>query len=276
MVGLRCRLADRTSGHLRGVDALAPALAASLGVEPRLIGDNTDFEPRPWNEDLQRSRGCLLEAGGQIEDALRGGAVPLLVGPDCTVCMTTLPVVLRERPDAKVLWLDAHGDYNTPETTPSQFLGGMCLGAACGVWDAGLAEPIDPARVVLSGVRDLDPPERELLEASPATVVGSSLETLVYTQNALDGAPVYLHIDLDVIDPEDFPAQFPAPGGLRPDKLYDLLEAVLAECDLIGAEVTAFEAPEDDLERRTALSTAVQALGPLMDAVRAKGTHVYN
>ena len=276
LVGLRCRLADRTPGHLLGVDTLTPALADGLGVQPRLVGDNTDFQERPWDEDLERSRGCLLEAGGQVEDALREGRVPILVAGDCTVSMTTLPVVLRERPDAKVLWLDAHGDYNTPETTPSKFLGGMCLGAACGVWDAGLAEPIDPSRVVLSGVRDLDPPERELLEASPATVVGSSLETLVYTQNALDSAPVYLHIDLDVIDPEDFPALFPAPGGLRPDKLYDLLEAVLAECEVVGAEITAFEAPEDELARRTALSTAVQALGPLMDAVRAKGSHVYD
>jgi arginase len=143
----------------------------------------------------------------------------------------------------------------------------MALAAACGVWDAGLGEPIDASRVVLAGVRDLDDRERELLEESPVTVVGASLETLVYTQNALDRAPVFVHVDLDVIDPEAFPARFPAPGGLAPDKVYDLLEAVSGECEVIGFEVTAFEAPEDELERQDVAATALQVLEPLLDAV---------
>ena len=54
--------------------------------------------------------------------------------------MTTLPTVLRHVPEARVVWLDAHGDFNTPATTPSGFLGGMCLAAACGRWDAGLGD----------------------------------------------------------------------------------------------------------------------------------------
>jgi arginase family enzyme len=184
-----------------------------------------------------------------------------------------LPAALRARPEARVLWLDAHGDFNTPETSPSGYLGGMALAGACGVWDAGVGGAIDPSRVVLVGVRDLDDRERELLEESPVTVIGASLETLVYTQNALDRAPVYLHVDLDVIDPESFPAQFPAPGGIAPDKLYDLLEAVSGECEVIGFEVTAFEAPEDELERQDAASTALRVLEPLLDAVQ-RGAHV--
>ena len=179
----------------------------------------------------------------------------MLLAAECSIALTTLPAVLAGRPDARVLWLDAHADFNTPDSTPSGYLGGMALAGACGLWDAGLGrEPIPPERVVLAGVRDLDPPEREALEGGPVTVIGASpVETLVAVKNALDGAPVYVHLDLDVIDPESFPAQFPAPGGLAPDKLYDVLEAVVAESELVGMEVTAFEAPEDELERRAAV-----------------------
>ena len=273
LVGLRCRTSDRTPGAARGVEELAPLVGERLGLEPRLIG--TPGEPREarFDDDLRDSRGCLLEAGGQVDDALSGQNLPLLIAGDCSISLTTLPTALRHRPDARVLWLDAHGDFNTPDTTPSGFLGGMCLAGACGKWDAGLADDSVPAeRVVLAGVRDLDGGERELLEASEATVVGaSSVETLVAARNALDGAPVYVHLDLDVLDPESFPAQFPAPGGLAPDKLYDLLEAVAEDCDLVGLEVTAFEAPDDADVRRAAAETAMQAMEPLLDLV---GTRV--
>ncbi|MGE5635494.1 MAG: arginase family protein, partial [Nocardioidaceae bacterium] len=214
------------------------------------------------------SRGCLLEAGGQVDDALSGGNVPVLLASDCSICLTTLGAALRWRPDAKVLWLDAHGDYNTPATTPSAFLGGMCLAGACGEWDAGMGEPIAARDVVLAGVRALDAGERELLERSEATVIGASpIETLVAVQNALAGAPVYVHLDLDVLDPRAFPAQFPAPGGLQPDKLYDLLDAVAAESELVGVEVTAFEAPDDAERRDESAALAAQVLEPLLDAI---------
>jgi arginase len=273
LIAHRCRTSDRMPNHSLGVEALAPLFGKRLGREPREIG--TPGAPRvgDWREDLVDSRGCLLEAGGQVEDALSGGNAPVLLAGECTIGLTTLPAALRARPEARVLWLDAHGDYNTPETSPSGYLGGMALAGACGVWDAGVGGAIDPSRVVLVGVRDLDDRERELLEESPVTVVGASLETLVYTQNALDRAPVYVHVDLDVIDPESLDAQFPAPGGLAPDKVYDLLEAVSGECEVIGFEVVAFQAPEDELERQDAASTVLQAVEPLLDAV-GKETHV--
>jgi arginase len=268
LVGLLCRTSDRTPGAARGAEELAPLVGERLGVEPRMIG--TPGEPRvaSYDDDLRDSRGCLLEAGGQVDDALSGGNFPLLLAGDCSICLTTLPTALRHRPDARVLWLDAHGDFNTPQTTVSGFLGGMCLAGACGEWESGLANSIPADRVVLAGVRDLDPPERELLERSEATVVGASVvETLVAAKNALDGAPVYIHLDLDVLDPEAFPAQFPAPGGLEPDKLYDLLEAVAEECELVGLEVTAFEAPEDGADREEAAAVALRVLDPLLDVL---------
>jgi arginase family enzyme len=266
LVALRCRISDRDAGPMRGVDALAGPLGERLGVAPRPIG--TPAEPRvvPWADDLAGARGCLLEAGGQVDDALAGGRRAVLVASDCAAGLTTLPAVAHHRPEARFLWLDAHGDFNTPETTASGFLGGMALAGACGRWDAGVAETVDPGRVVLAGVRDLDPAEREELEASPVTVIGASLETLVYTQNALDRAPVFVHLDLDVLDPDAFPAWMPAPGGLSPEKLYDLLEAVTAECELVGFEVTDAHAPDDELEALAMVSTALEVLEPLIGA----------
>jgi arginase len=268
VVLLRCRTSDRTPGAGRGAETLAPLVGKALGVEPRIIGSPGDPRADDYEQPLRDSRGCLLEAGGQVDDALSGGNLPLLLAGDCSICLTTLPAALRHRPEARVLWLDAHGDYNTPDTTESGFLGGMCLAGACGEWEAGLSEPVPPERVVLAGVRDLDDGERRLLEQSPATVIGAStVETLVGVKNALDGAPVFVHLDLDVLDPEHFPAQFPAPGGLHPDKLYDLLDSVTEDCELVGLEVTAFEAPEDEQSRLEAADTAMHVLEPVLDAL---------
>jgi arginase family enzyme len=267
LVGLRCRTSDRTPAGARGVEELARLIGGRLGVEPRLIGTAGRARAARFDEDLRDSRGCLLEAGGQVDDALSGGNFPLLLAGDCSICLTTLATALRHRPEARVLWLDAHGDFNTPDTTRSGFLGGMCLAGACGKWAPGIGEPISEQRVVLAGVRELDPGERELLEGGEATVIGASVvETLVAVQNALDGAPVYMHLDLDVLDPAYFPAQFPAPGGLAPEKLYDLLEAVADESEVVGLEITAFEAPEHPGESEAAAETAMRAIEPLLEA----------
>jgi arginase len=266
LVALRCRTADRFAGAPRGVEVLAPLMGNALGVEPRFIGTPGDVRETRYDEDLREARGCLLEAGGQVDDALSDGHTPVLLAADCAVSATTLPAALRHRPDARILWLDAHGDYNTPDTSGSGYLGGMCLAAATGEWDAGLGEAVPAEQVVLAGVRDLDPGERELLERSSATVIGASpVETLVAAKNALDGAPIFVHLDLDVIDPEHFPAAVPAPNGLHPDKLYDLMDSVLEDCELVGMEVTAIELPEDEDASAIATETAMHVLEPFLD-----------
>ena len=269
LVVLRCRTSDRTPAAALGAEELALLVGKRLGTEPRMIGTLDEPREQGYEQDLRDSRGCLLEAGGQVDDALSGGRRPVLLSAECSIALTTLPTALSHRPDARVLWLDAHGDFNTPDTTRSGYLGGMALAGAVGLWDAGLGSGrVEPASVVLAGVRDLDPPEREALERSEVTVIGASpVETLVAVNNALDGAPVYVHLDLDVIDPESFPAQFPAPGGLAPEKLFDVLDAVATNCEIVGIEITAFEAPADPLERQAAASTAAHVVEPLLDAI---------
>ncbi len=245
VIGLLCRTSDQAPDAVRGVQELAPVLAQRIGVEARMIGRPGEPRQARWEEDVRESRGCLLEAGGQVDDALAAGRSPVLVAAECSVALTTLPAVFRHRPDARILWLDAHGDFNTPETTPSGYLGGMCLAGACGRWDAGLGQEAVPVdRLVMCGVRDLDPEERSALERAGVPIIGTQLETLVHLVNALDDAPVYLHLDLDVLDPSELRARYPVDGGLTYEKLFDLLDAVVEACELVGFEVTCLEEPD--------------------------------
>ncbi len=262
---LRARTSDRTDGAGAGAQALAERLGGRvlgerLGVEPRIVGSAGEPRAAHWSDDLRESRGCLLEAGGQVDDALVAGRFPVLVAGDCSIAMTTLPTVLRHAPETHVLWLDAHGDFNTPDTTPSGFLGGMCLAAACGKWDAGLSdETVDPARIIMCGVRDLDGREQVLVETSGVRSVRPS-----QLGDELDGKDVYVHLDLDVLDPTVMPALFPSDGGLSDAGLRTLLGEVAGVTRLIGVEITAFEAPEDEAERTALAETIATIVQPLL------------
>jgi arginase len=248
VTALRCRTSDRTPGASRGAEALALALDPGA----RMVGTFGDARIANWDEDLRDSRGCLLEAGGQVEDMLTAGAFPVLTSSDCSICITTFQAVTRHEPDARVLWIDAHGDYNTPDTTPSGFLGGMCLAAACGVWDAGFEPSIEPARVLMCGVRDLDAGERVLVDTTGVKNVRPS-----EVAARLRGHQVYVHLDLDVLDPEILPSQFAVPGGLSDTGLRTLLAEVKRDCEVIGLEVTAFEYPEGNVELVESIVRAV-------------------
>jgi arginase family enzyme len=174
--------------------------------------------------------------------------------------MTTLPTVQRYFPGVRVLWLDAHGDFNTPDTTESQFLGGMCLAEACGRWDGGLgAGDLDPAQVLMSGVRDLDAGERVELERA-----GVGVAEPEEVGELLDGESVYVHLDLDILDPEIFPAKFPAPDGLSSEGLRELLSDVAESATIVGVEITAFNAPEDEDERDRLAAMVESVVEPLL------------
>ena len=227
---LRGRTSDRADTGRLGAERLAAALAERLGVPAAQIGEPGTPRDGAWDEDLRAARATLAAA----ERAIDADGVPVLLASDCSIAVATLPAAVRRTPDLRVVWLDAHGDFNTPRTTGSGFLGGMCLAAACGRWDAGYAPAVDPARVVLSDARDLDPAEREevaragLAHVTPAEVAG-----------AVRGAPVFLHLDLDILDPAVLPAAFPAPGGLTLDALADVLAELAGAADLVGAEITS-------------------------------------
>jgi arginase len=223
---LRARTSDRTDGAGAGAQALAERLGG------RVTGEPAPGRPRDWSEDLPEARPVLEAAAAEVSAALDQAELPLLTASDCSICIATLPTVARRVPDVRFLWIDAHGDFNTPETTPSGFLGGMCLAAACGRWDAGWPDTIDAAAVSFLGVRDLDPGER--VEVDAAGVVYGVPE---------DGL-VYVHLDLDGLDPSIMPVQFPVPGGLEAAQVRDVLARLVRDGRLVGLEVTAFEHPE--------------------------------
>jgi arginase len=204
VVALLPRTSDIETSTMLGARALGEVLGA------RVIGSPGEGRDTPWGDDLVQSRGCLLEAGGQVDDAFEAGHMPLLVAGTCSVCVSTLPVVARARPDAWIVWLDAHPDFNTPDTTPSEFLGGMGLAAACGLWESGFGAGVDPAQVVMFGIRDVDGQEQVLLETSGVGLA----ERPADLADALDGRQVFVHLDLDILDPSVIASPFPAPGGL--------------------------------------------------------------
>jgi arginase family enzyme len=248
---LRCRTSDRTDGGGRGAEALAKALDPAAPV----LGSPGRGEPRPWADDLRDSRSCIEAAGRIVGEALDGGRFPVLTASDCTICLSTFPAVAARVPGVRFLWLDAHGDFNSPDTTPSGFLGGMCLAGSCGVWQAGF-DAVDPARVVMHGVRDLDPGELRLVEASP---VSADLDDLY-------GSPVYVHLDLDVLDPAVLEPQFAVPGGMHAAELREVLSEL---DDVVGIEVTAFEAPEDAEETGRRARWVAGLLEPSIGAGRS-------
>ncbi len=250
-------LVGRTSEHGDDLAPSAAALARALDPTAPVLGEAARGATRDWREDLPAARPVL--------DAARAFAAEegfgVLTAGQCTIAMSTLPAVAARRPGAHVLWLDAHGDFNAPDTSPSGFLGGMPLAAACGVWDAGVLDglaPLDPGRVVLTGARDLDPGEERLLDehgvrrVAPADVAA-----------ALAGVPVYVHLDADVLDPSVVPSEFAVPGGLTADALRALLEAVAGAADeVVGLEVTAFGVPDDRRDRDARL--LADAVAPLL------------
>jgi arginase len=114
------------------------------------------------------------------------------------------------------------------------------------------------ARVVVCDGRDLDPAERDELDRAGVSVVPPGA-----LADAVRGRRVFLHLDLDVLDPSVMPAGVPAPGGLSADELRALLCDLAEAADLIGVEITAFEVPDDpgECERLTArIAGAVEPL----------------
>jgi len=164
-----------------------------------------------------------------------------------------------------IVWLDAHGDLHTPETTTSGMLDGMALATATGrCWSALAASvdgfaPVPDDRVLLVGGNALDGAELRLLEgspmlhASPSQVRGRGTgRPLADLLDALAGRVrrVYLHVDLDVHDPSEGKAnEFWAPAGLTADEVRGVVREVAARVPIAGASITAYD-PSFDPEGR--------------------------
>jgi arginase family enzyme len=201
---------------------------------------------------------------GHYDRLLAQGCVPLTAMNRCAVALATLPVVARHRPDAKVIWLDAHADLNTPENSATGYLGGMVISGACGQWNSGLGGDLDLSRVVLVGVRDIDPPERALFGAGRARLIPPGADLAVALRQAIAGDPVFVHLDCDVLDPGLIPAEYRCPNGLTLDELRDAAQ-VMAESEVIGLEIAEFQSAWMEGGEPVSPDPLLAALQPLLE-----------
>ncbi len=150
-----------------------------------------------------------------LADAVAGDEAPVVWAGDCVAICGGLAGLQRKGIDPVLVFFDAHGDFHTWETTQSGFIGGMPLAMAVGrgeqtVVEGAGAEVIAESDAVLVDGRDLDPGEDEALAGSELTLLPVAD---VATWEPPD-RPLYVHVDVDVVDPADMPAvNYPAPGG---------------------------------------------------------------
>lgn len=192
-------------------------------------------------EQIERVAPIHRELAATVAKALNAGNTPFAVLGDCCQVIAVMAGIERTGVKPELLWLDSHGDFNTWETTPSGFLGGMPLAMLTGRGDqrmmqaVGLA-PIADSRVVLSDGRDLDPGERVLVEQSGIRFVPDFLELDVAD---LPEGPIYLHFDSDIIDASEAPAfLYPAPGGPTAEQTRAKLARIMATGRVIAISTT--------------------------------------
>ena len=202
------------------------------GIAQELAAEWVDIAP-----DFAASHDPVVAVNRALAAAIGANAdkVPVVFANDCTSCLGMVKGLAARAP--AILWYDSHGDFNTPETTPSGFLGGMPLAALVGRGNQhlmrGLAlEPIAEADVFITDVRNLDPEEEVMLRSSEATIF-ETLDDLAAA--ALPGRPLYIHFDTDVIDCEEMPAMsYPEPNGPSLAEAIASLRLVLAKSDAAG------------------------------------------
>jgi arginase len=136
-----------------------------------------------------------------------------------------------------VVWLDAHGDLNTPQSSPSGNQWGMPLRM---LLDSGA---VDPGDVTLIGARNLDPPEEEFIQASGLNVGEEGLE------RALEGAGcTYVALDVDVLEPTEMSVFMPEPDGPSRQEVERILRSVAGRTKVLGAGFTGLTFEESNIE----------------------------
>lgn len=230
--------------------------------------------PSPDRDTRVASRNVGRRVAELVRQVVSGGQAPVVLAGSCDVA----PAVLAGIRDADlgVVWIDAHADFNTPESSVSGFWPGMTLAVVVGdcgdeVWSALEWRPVTPRRVALFGVRSLSPAEESRrLRRSVVTVVpwqdglpqadvGSALDRL-----RDDVEHVYVHLDLDALDPSIGLGVVdpPVPGGLSESQLVALLDHVGQRFAVAGATIATYTPANDD---GSTLPVAIDAIRRLID-----------
>jgi arginase len=229
----------------------ARALAERLGPPPFLQID------APAAEALTNERGVtglssITARAAQTRDALQARQPSRLfvIGGTCGVELAPVSYLnARYRGDLAVVWLDAHADLNTPETSPSSHFHGMVLRTLLGAGPSSLvglvARPLAPDQIVLAGARDLDRDEAAFVSDAPIAWLRPS-DLLVPDRvsgrvRARGFKKVYIHLDLDVLEPTEFPhSLMRTPGGVSMNAIAETIQDLAGSFDVVGFSVVEF------------------------------------
>jgi len=260
------------SGHRGARMGRGPLHFGEHGASHRLrtrghqVSESTIDVPAMFPTEVGTSFAVYRSLSEQVRAVVAGGGFPMILAGNCGSSLGTVSGVRAGKPndtsDIGVIWLDAHADFNTPETTTSGFLDGTVLAALTGRgWGALTASipgfrPVSDAHVVLVGARDLDAEEERLLASSRVMRVEAARMQADGARTALDPAltelarhvsRVYLHIDLDVHDPAEAQAnQYAVPGGLTAETVRELVRVVTERFSIVAAALTAYDPTYDD------------------------------
>ncbi|HLI71414.1 MAG TPA: arginase [Ktedonobacteraceae bacterium] len=265
----------------RGVDIGASAIRyAGLNDQLKRLGYSVNdigniVVPQPESQPIGDPHLKYLEPIIQVSEdlaeavsaALQAGEFPLILGGDHSIALGSITGVARVHRDIGVIWIDAHADFNTHETTPSGNIHGMVLGALAGLGHpsltgiGGWSPKIDPSTIVIVGARDLDPPERELLRQQNVHVFtmtdidqrGMSAvmhDTVNIAGQARHG--FHLSLDMDSLDPREAPGVgTPVRGGLTYREAQLAMELIAASGRLLSMDAVEVN-PILDRENATA------------------------
>ncbi len=251
--------AFRKAGLVRQLSQVAEVVA-DLGDVKANLPPRDDTNPKLLNP-YQVVAVCKAVAP-RVRIACEQGYFPLILGAEDSVIMGIMEGLQQGLGETiGLIYLDAHGDFNTPETTPSGLIGGMDVAMLAGRGPDlltnifGHKPQLREEQIAIYGARDLDPPELEMLRRSKVHLytmdkireLGPERAMKEATEKLLRAARrIYIHIDIDVLDPSEIGAtQLPVPGGLGLTECSDALRVVSQSGKLCGLAVMVFNAHKD-------------------------------
>ncbi len=197
---------------------------------------------------LQQLAGLYRPVRELVADALKNNQRPVCISGDCTTTLGVMAGIQQAGMQPMLLWLDAHGDFNTPETSPSGFWGGMPLAMLVGKGDQTLMQavgvvPVAESLIMISDARDLDPAEGETLRASEVLHVPQVSDII---DNPFLHGPLYVHFDVDTVRCDDVPAVgYPAKGGISADDLHEVFRYLACSVKIIAVSMGSWDPRKD-------------------------------
>jgi arginase len=265
-IRLHALVVPMDSGHRRWRMGAGPERLIERGVLDGARARGVDVTVERYDAKSTRGEvGSAIEIAAWLSErvvAARGaGGFPLVLSGNCASSLGTVAgLTQRAGRQPGICWFDAHADFNTPETTESGFFDGMALAALAGrCWTRLTAtipgfRAVPEARVLLFGTRSLDDAEARLLAASAMRRVGARDDPGSTTkQLAALRVPVrdvYVHVDLDALDPSEGTVNvYSCAGGFTRKRLVEIVGEVAATFDVAGLALTAYD-PAFDRDNR--------------------------